>query len=131
MVGADPAGDAHARPALGGFERMADQFARPRPVEPHAALGGVHRLGDAKPEIPQIMAKRDGLLPVDRRIEPRVDVGERIGHHMGRRVGDAVEAPGFRPGRKHDRLASDVRLKRARGGREGDGGHGCLRHCRA
>jgi hypothetical protein len=31
------------------------------------------------------------LVPVDRRIKPRVVVGERIGHDMRGRIGDAVE----------------------------------------
>ena len=82
MIGADAAGDLHARARLRGVERAADQLLRAVPVEPHAALRGVHRLGDAEPEVPEILAERDGLVPVDRGVEPRIVVGERIGDHV-------------------------------------------------
>ena len=58
---------------------------------PHAALRGVHRLGDAEPERPEMAAEGDGGVPVDRGVEPRIAVGERIGDDMRRRIGDAVE----------------------------------------
>ena len=81
LVGADDVVDRHARrwrrddrcrrrrrsarraapsrpPARGGSVRCA-----PRPVEAHAALRGVHRLGDAEPEVPEIFAERDGACP--------------------------------------------------------------------
>src|SRR5215213_6132409 len=51
MVGADAAGDLYAWAAFGGIERAADQLLRAVPIEPHAALRGVHRFGDAEPEI--------------------------------------------------------------------------------
>ena len=62
-----------------------------RPVQAHAALRGVHRLGDAEAERPQMPPERDGRVPVDRGVEPRIAVGERIGDHMRGRIGDAVE----------------------------------------
>jgi len=52
MLGADTAADFHARPRLGGLQRMADQFTGAVPVEAHAALRGVHGFGDAEPEVP-------------------------------------------------------------------------------
>ena len=40
---------------------------------PHAALRGVHRLGDAEAEVPQSAAVGDGRVPVDRRLQPGID----------------------------------------------------------
>ena len=65
MIGADAAADLDAGPALGGVERVADQLLGARPIEPAAALRRVHRFGDAESEVPQIMPKRDGFLPID------------------------------------------------------------------
>ncbi len=65
---------------------------RAGPIEPAAALRGVHRFGDAEAEIPQIMTERDGLVPVDRGVEPWIVIGQRIGDDMRGRVSDAVEA---------------------------------------
>ena len=123
VIGADAAADLHARRALGGVERMADQLLGARPVEPAAALRRVHRFGDAEAEVPQIMAKRDGPLPVDGRVEPRIDVGERIGDHMRGRIGDAVESRslpffGTRSARRWRRAALAV-LGRQRNRRHG------------
>ncbi len=91
MIGAGAGGDQRAGNVLGGVEAPADQFERRRPVDAHAALRGVHRLGDAEPERPQMPAKGDGALPVDGGVEPGIAVGERIGDHVRRRIGDAVE----------------------------------------
>ena len=77
--------------AFAAFDRALDQFQRGRPVQPHAALRGVHRLGDAEAEIPDVLAKRDGPVPVDRGRQPRIVIGERIGHHMRRRERHAVQ----------------------------------------
>ena len=38
-----------------------------RPVEAHAALGGVHRFGNAETEIEQVMAEGQCPVPVDDR----------------------------------------------------------------
>ena len=78
-------------PGLAGFHRAADQLERGRPVEAHAALRGVHRLGDAHPQVPEVFAIRDGLVPIDRAIDPGIVGGARIGDHVGCREGDAVE----------------------------------------
>jgi hypothetical protein len=36
---------------------VADQFARPGPIEPATALRGVHRFRDTKPKVPEIVRK--------------------------------------------------------------------------
>ena len=91
MIGAGAGADQRAGEILGGVEAAPDQLQRVRPVHAHAALRGVHRLGDAEAERPQMPAERDGRVPVDRGVEPRIAVGERIGDHMRRRIGDAIE----------------------------------------
>src|SRR5206468_11530457 len=47
-IGACAAGDLHARAVARGFQRAADQLFRTVPVKAHAALRGVHRLGNAE-----------------------------------------------------------------------------------
>ncbi|MCY1308202.1 hypothetical protein D9M70_581910 [compost metagenome] len=54
-------------------------------------MGGVHRLGDLEAKAPEMVAKRQRRLPVDRRIAPGIEIPERIRDHMGGRIGDAVE----------------------------------------
>ena len=94
MVGAG------ARSEVGAFDgarlgdRAADQFLRICPVETHAALRGVHRLGDAEAEPPQMMTERHRPVPVDRRLRPR------IGH---------AQADRQRHGRRHRRCAKTAR----------------------
>ena len=61
VVGRRPGREAPA--ALG--RRAPDQLARRGPVETHAALGGVHRLGHAEPVRPQVAAEGERRLPVD------------------------------------------------------------------
>ena len=46
---------------------------------------------DAEAEVPDMFAKSDGPVPIHRGRQPRVDVGERIGHHMGCRKRHAVQ----------------------------------------
>ena len=104
MVGAGAAGEAAVAVGLRRGGRAADQFQRVRPVEAHAALGGVHRLGDGEAEAPEVPAVGDGRVPVDRRRQPRIDVGARIGDDMGRGIGDAIERA-RRLGRKGARRA--------------------------
>ena len=77
--------------SLAASSAAADQLQRVGPVQAHAALRGVHRLGDAEAERPQVPPERDRRVPVDRGVEPRIAVGERIGDHMRGRIGDAVE----------------------------------------
>jgi hypothetical protein len=69
-----PGGDAPG----GGLGRgPLDQLARDRPVQPHASLRGVHRLGHAEPARPQVAAERERRLPVD-----RSRLAERVGDHV-------------------------------------------------
>ena len=103
VVGAAAGGDQGAGHVARGVERAADQLERGRPVQAHAALRRVHRLGDAEAERPQVAAVGDGRVPVDRGGEPRVDGGQRVGDDVRRRVGDAVEAR--RRGRRGERGA--------------------------
>ncbi len=65
MVGAGAARQS-ARPGTsGGFaKRAADQLQRASgQSEAHAALGGIHRLGDAEAEGPQPMAEGEASVP--------------------------------------------------------------------
>ena len=102
LVGADAAGDAAAdRLGLGGG--AADQLGRARPVQAHAALGGVHRLGDAESVGPQVTAEGEGGVPVDG--------GGRVGRRVAQRVGDDVG------GRVDRREASGAPVARATGSR--------------
>ena len=82
MIGAGAGKHQRIAARLGRPHRALDQFQRGRPVQSHAALRGIHRLSHAKAEIPDVFAERNGLVPVDRRREPRIDVGERIGNHV-------------------------------------------------
>ena len=91
MIGAGAGKHQRIAPRLRRRHRALDQFQRGRPVQPHAALRGVHRLGDAEAEIPDMFAEGDGLVPVDRRRQPRIDIGQRIGHHMRRRERHPVQ----------------------------------------
>ncbi len=63
VVGAGAAGDQRAGAVAGGVERAADQLLRLGPAEAHAALGGVHRLGDAEAEVPEVVAEAEGARP--------------------------------------------------------------------
>ena len=121
MVGAGARAEQRAGKILRGVDAAADQFERFRPVHAHAALRGVHGFRDAEAERPQMPAERDGALPVDRGIEPRIAVGERIGDHMRGRVGDAVERR-LRGGKLPRRLRR-VGRELAAGGGEIERGH--------
>jgi hypothetical protein len=120
MVGADARGDHHAGIFARGFEAPPDQLERRRPVHAHAALGGVHGFGDAEAERPDVAAKGDGRVPVDGGVEPRLAVGERIGDHVRRRIGDAVERRRRR--REVTRRAREIGRQPAAGGGKIEGG---------
>ena len=70
--------------------RAPDQLERRRPVEPHAALRGVHRFGDAETERPQVAAIRERRVPVDRRRSHGSTFAQRIGNDVRRGERDAV-----------------------------------------
>ena len=89
VVGARAGGDRPAhRPRLG--DAAADQLAADRPVEAHAALGGVHRLGDGEPVLPQVAAEGERRLPVELRRPVGVAGGERVGDDVGGGERDAA-----------------------------------------
>ena len=44
-----------------------------------------------KPKIPEMLAERDGAVPVHRRIEPGIGIGQRIGDDMRGGKSDAVQ----------------------------------------
>ena len=86
-----------------------DQLAGGLRVQAHVALGGVHRVGDAEPPRPQVVAERQGGVPVDgrrgrrarsrrraagRRARPRRRRGERSGPDGRRRAGAAASGDG-------------------------------------
>ena len=117
MIGAGAGKHQRVAPRLRRPDRALDQFQRGRPVQPHAALRGVHRLGDAEAEIPDVLAKGDGPVPVDRGRQPRIDIGERIGHHMRRRKRHAVQRA-LELRRKRPRRREAIGLDRAIGVRQ-------------
>jgi hypothetical protein len=91
MVRADSAPDERPGARVRRFERATDQLFSDAPVETHTALCGIHRFGDSEAKIPYVMSECDRALPVDRSVQPRIDVCERICDHMDRSVGNAVE----------------------------------------
>ena len=97
--------------------RTLDQFQRSRPIQPHAALRGIHCFGNAEPEVPDVLPKRNGPIPVDRGRQPRIGIGERIGHHMRRGKRHAVQGA-FQFRRKNPRRRQSIGLDRSVGGRQ-------------
>jgi hypothetical protein len=68
----------------------------------------------------------DGLLPIDRGVEPGIGIRQRIRHDMRGRKRDAVEFFGSLFGRKNDRLARRIRLQFAIDCRQDKRGHALL-----
>ena len=93
VIGAGAGEHDRAVAALRGGDRALDQLQRHRPVEPHAALRRIHRLGDAEPEVPEMLAEGDGALPVGRHRKPGIDLGERVDDHVGGGKRNAVQRP--------------------------------------
>ena len=126
VVGAAAREHPRARMVPRCVDRAADQLERGRPVQAHAALRGVHRLGHAEPEVPEPAAVGDGRVPVDRAAHPGVDRGQRVGDDVHRRERDPRE-----------RALRDVGIAARLGGGEGrepaveagqrDRGHGGAR----
>ena len=94
LVGADAGINGRARHVARRFDRELDELQRVRPVEPHAALRGVHGFGDAEAERPEMAAIGDGGVPVDRGGQPGIHIGERIGDQMRGGERDAIEFRG-------------------------------------
>src|SRR5687767_12541030 len=80
MIRTRPGSD-HAA-ALG--QRAPDKLERVLPVEAHAALRGVHRLGHAEAPGPEVAAVRERGVPVDRRVEPGLLRRQWLGDHVCR-----------------------------------------------
>ncbi len=120
VVGAATGSDERTGNVLRGFQRTADQFERGRPVQTHAALRRVHGLSHAQAQRPQVAAVGDGRIPIHGAVDPRIDHGQRVGHHVSGRIGDAVE--GHTCGGLHRCAALQrVGLQAARGNRQGQG----------
>ena len=129
VIGPHPAADLDAGTPLRRFQSVADQFASTRPIEPAAALRGVHGFRDTKPKIPEIVAEMDRLLPIDRRIQPGIGVGQRIGDNMRRGKRNAIEVLRVFFGGKDNRLACRIRLEPAIGGWQNERRHETLLKC--
>ncbi|GCC44836.1 hypothetical protein chiPu_0028942, partial [Chiloscyllium punctatum] len=82
-----------------------------------ATLRGIHRLGDAEAEVPDVLAECDRLVPVDRSRQPGIDVGAGIGNHMGRRERHPVERA-LKLCRKGPRRRQAIGLEAPIGGRQ-------------
>ena len=91
VIGAAAAGREGPGEVLLRLQRAADQFERGGPIQAHAALGGVHAFGYAQAQRPQVAAVGNRRVPIDRALQPRVYRGQRVGHHVGGAVRDAVE----------------------------------------
>ena len=124
MIGARAAGDLRAWDRARQLERTVDQLERGGPVEAHPALCGIHRLGDAEAERPEVRPIGERRIPVYRGLQPGVGGRKRIGHDVCGRVGDAVETRigrCWRPGRS---VAQRVVVQRAVAAREANASHG-------
>ena len=88
MIGAGAAGDDRARRGGGLGGRAPDQLLGRLPAQPHAALRGIHRLGDRQPERPEVMPVGERGLPIEPRIGHRIAIGKRIGDDVGGGIGD-------------------------------------------
>jgi hypothetical protein len=66
VVGPGPAGDARfQRVRAGGLHGALDQLQRRGPVDPHAALRGVHGLRQTQPLVPEPVPEGQRRFPVD------------------------------------------------------------------
>ena len=95
LVGAGAAGEIGARRRLGLGEDAGDQLGGVRPVQPHAALRGVHRLGDLEAQTPEMAPEGERRVPVDGRLAPGLDQLQRVGDDMGGGI-DGADAVGRR-----------------------------------
>ena len=86
LIGACPAGNTRLqRMRLRLFHGAFDQFLCRCPVNAHAALRGVHGLGQSQPLLPQPVPEFQRIFPIDsRRTNPWIALAQRIRHHMRR-----------------------------------------------
>jgi hypothetical protein len=111
VIGAGAVGDQRVGARLSLGLRSPNELLRFRPAEAHAALGRVHRFGDAEAEIPQAMPELQRGVPVDGGAQPRVVIGQGIGDDMRGSIGDAIEIAGLmrdeRDWRPNQRIGAD------------------------
>src|ERR1035441_9299545 len=88
VVGAGAAKEERAA-CVGGGGAAADELECKRPVEAHSALRGVHRLGDAKAERPEILAVGESSVPDENRVGQRRCGAQRIDDYVSGGEGDA------------------------------------------
>ena len=104
------------RPGWCGPRRASGGSARaPRPVQAHAALRGVHGLGDLEAQRPRDGGGRPSSRPSPRPPLPGRAIGQRIGHDVGGGVGDPREGARRRGGEGRGR-AEPIVLDAALGG---------------
>ena len=85
-----------------------------RPVEAHAALGGVHGLGDAQAVATTVARGRRGWRPSRGGGRAGRVVGQRVGDDVGGGVGDPTAEAGAASSARHARRAGE-RVRRASG----------------
>jgi len=68
---------------VGGGGASANEFEGEWPLETHTALGGIHGLGDAKAERPEIFAVGKGCVPVEHGVSEGVRGGDRVDDDVG------------------------------------------------
>ncbi len=117
VVGAGAAREDGARDRARLADRPADQLLRRVPVEAHPALRGVHGLGDGEAERPDVAPVGERRVPVQARLERRVDRRPRIGDDVhGGEADAAPDGPARRRGRGLARQA--VLVERSVGTRQ-------------
>jgi hypothetical protein len=109
LVGAAAAGDERTALVTRGVQAARDEFQRGGPVQPHATLRRVHGLGHAQAQAPQALAVADGGVPVHGALQPGVDGGACIGHHVRGRIRDARQRRAHARGCKGARPLQRVR----------------------
>ena len=111
LIGARARGEDRAAHSARLGDAAPDQLARRRPVEAHAALGRVHRLGHGEAQRPDVVPIAERRVPVERDLERGVDRGEWVGDDVDGRHPDAA---GDRPRRRRDRGPPGERVRRER-----------------
>ena len=110
MIRTGTAGKIGTRHRLRLGKRTVDQFLRAGPVEPHAALRRIHRLGDTEAERPEMVPESQRGIPVNRRRLPGPHVAARVRNHMRSGISDPAESgrgSGARRRRAHKRIGFD------------------------
>ena len=74
---------------VSGCRAALDEFEGERPVEAHAALGGVHGLGHAKAKRPEVFAVGKSCVPIEDGMSQGFGGAEGIDYDVGSSEGDA------------------------------------------